>query len=129
MNKSGIIRKYIMLCAFAAIILNLSLSGIISFSDCLDNCMCCCKDEQTFEIVYTDCCSSKVVIVSKDCCQKEHSHEAHLTASKYNFRGVISDLREFAFNRHILAEISGIGFADKKTPVDIVYFIFKPPIV
>ena len=128
MNKSRTTQKNIMLCAFAAMVLNLSLSGIISFSDCLDDCMCCCKDEQTVEVVNTDCCSSKAVVVSNDCCKTDHSHEAHFSASKYNLRGVIGDLREYVFYNNILAGISGVGNTERKSPVDIVYFIFKPPI-
>ena len=128
MNINSMMQKSIILSALAAVILNLSASGAVSFSDCLDNCMCCCKGGHTAEVIYTECCSSKAVVISNSCCQTEHSHEAHLSVFKYNFRSVICDLNEFAFNKHILAEISGVNCADQKSPVDIVYFIFKPPI-
>jgi len=120
-------KKNLMLCALAAIVLNLSFAGFSSFADCMDTCTCCCKDEQITEVV-SDCCSSKTFVVSNDCCGTDHYHEAHLSASKQNFRSVIGEFRENVLSKHIFAEISGISCINQKSPVEIIYLIFKPPI-
>ena len=116
--------------AFIAMILQLSIPFLFSKTDCLDTCQCCCESTEVKEVVTAkDCCSAQVIVVKEDCCGKEHLHETHFLLSKsHNFQNILCDLRSSVFNKHILNELSGIANDKRYLPVEIVYYIFKPPI-
>jgi len=136
MKRTGsFIFKTIAFSAFTSMIFHLSLFIINPVIDCKDICKCGCAETEietaAAEIAYSSCCSpQKVVKVTKGCCEKEKgAHENHITSSKNNnFRNIQCDLRSSVFNVNIFTEISGIASDKRLLPVEIVYFIFKPPI-
>jgi len=129
----SVIHKAIALSALTAMAFQLSFLVIFQTNDCKNNCSCTCAAEEAeaASVSYSDCCSSqKVIKTKKGCCDKDTgSHETHLTSSKEkNLRNLTCDLRTSVFKNNILEKLSGIIHEEHSSPVDIVYFIFKPPI-
>jgi len=132
-KRRSVIHKIIALSALTAMTLHLSFLVISPINDCKDNCTCSCAAVETeaVSVSYSDCCSSqKAVTVVKGCCKNDKdSHETHFTSSKnQNLRNIAYDLRTSVFNNSILKKLSGVNQEERFSPVDIVYFIFKPPI-
>jgi len=129
-KESAMMHKTVILSALAAMMFHLSLSFIFYTSDCMNNCTCCREKEKNAHVINSDCCNQQTVKVSNSCCYNEHSHITQLILIKYqDYRNIMCDLRAYIFNNHILIKISGVDYEEQLFPVDIVYFIFKPPII
>jgi len=124
----GIINKTIVTPALAATVFYLLAPVIFPSAGCIDNCLCCHNTKETAETVYSDCCAAPVITVSDKCCYKDYSHKTHFSMPDYkNYRNMPCDLRTYISDSHMLTELSGIAFEKQPSPVDIVYFVFKPP--
>ncbi|MCL2210548.1 MAG: hypothetical protein FWB95_01350 [Treponema sp.] len=134
MTGRSIIYKVVTLSALVSMMFHVSFYVVAPIIDCKDSCTCGCANAEmeaaAAEMNLSSCCSSQIAVtVTKGCCSKEGSHESHFTSPKSgNFRNIQGDLRSSVFNNIVLSEISGIDSKNCFSPVDIVYFIFKPPI-
>ncbi|MCL2186508.1 MAG: hypothetical protein FWB86_11780 [Treponema sp.] len=117
--------------ALIAMMFQLSSFAVIPAIECRDDCTCLCNIGEPEETDYSsNCCASQIVKVSNKCCNNEQSHDAHFTLSGYKgWRNIPCDLRTHIFNSRIFLELCGIVCEEQYVPVEIVYYIFKPPII
>jgi len=122
----GSVHKTIVFTALVSMVFYLSFSVVTPFIDCKDSCTCGCADTKT---VNSSCCSSQnFVTVKKGCCDND-AHDTHLKSStNSNLRNIQCDLRPSVFNGNIFTEISSVNIRNDLSSVNIVYYIFKPPI-
>jgi len=130
----SLIQKTILLFALTSMVFHVSNFVVTPIIDCKDSCTCGCAgmeiEAAAEETPAMSCCSVQAVVtITKGCCSKEGSHKSHFTSPKSgNLRNIQCDLRSSVFNDIILTEISGVDVNNHFSSVDIVYFIFKPPI-
>jgi hypothetical protein len=124
--------KTIVTSAFLAVVFYLSFTVMFNTDVCKeDKCTCCCATEETKETSSMSlCCTQLISPAILSCCYSGRSFSDDVYHSLFgndSYRRLLCDLRTNIFNSHTLTKLSSIICEEQITPVEIVYYIFRPP--
>jgi len=122
--------KVIAITAFIAAALHISFSAVSTAAVSAEIASCCYASVENQETSYTGLCCTKTETGS-DCCNNENPPQEE-TFTLSGLFGKLIHLNDMCdlqkkFSGISFVQLSGMGSEERLHPINITYFIFKPP--